>query len=153
MWNEISDDVKIREFLEHVNYFHDTCIKEIRYISGAWVNEDLSMHPINEINSVEIIFQCQFKDPCTMVIKFIDVDVLHLAPVNMFYTCEILDAAMFRKDDLIFWANDYSVNESNIVNYTGTWISAKRVVCKAINSCLGQDIIYRAKYEEIVDEK
>lgn len=42
MWKIISTDEEIRTFLDFVSCFHDSCIKEMHYISGAYVDEDYS---------------------------------------------------------------------------------------------------------------
>ena len=47
MWNEITTAEDIVNFMNMFGYFHDSCIKEIKYVNGAFVNEDLGMHPIN----------------------------------------------------------------------------------------------------------
>ncbi len=39
MWETIHTSVEILKFMENVCYFHDSCIKEISYISGAYVDE------------------------------------------------------------------------------------------------------------------
>ena len=48
MWNEIINNKTLKEFNEKLSYFHDSCIKEIHYLSGAYVDERLDMYPIND---------------------------------------------------------------------------------------------------------
>ena len=36
-WNEITDENSLKEFMERVSFFHDSCIKEMHYLSGAYV--------------------------------------------------------------------------------------------------------------------
>ena len=43
MWNEISTDDDVLKFMEAVCFFHDSCIKEMSYVSGAYVDVNLSM--------------------------------------------------------------------------------------------------------------
>ncbi len=43
MWHEIKNNEDITNFMESVFYFHDSCIKEIKYTSGAYVQENLAM--------------------------------------------------------------------------------------------------------------
>lgn len=40
MWNEITTEKELNNFLDVMCYFHDSCLKEIKYISGAYVNEN-----------------------------------------------------------------------------------------------------------------
>ena len=35
MWNKINDYNDIENFMNVVNSFHDSCIKELKYLSGA----------------------------------------------------------------------------------------------------------------------
>lgn len=44
-WNEITDENSLKEFMERVSFFHDSCIKEMHYLSGAYVNENLDIKP------------------------------------------------------------------------------------------------------------
>ena len=39
MWNKIVDDKTLINLLEEVEFFHDACLTELRYISGAYVDE------------------------------------------------------------------------------------------------------------------
>ncbi len=46
--NRVLDKKGVTELNKIFGGFHDSCIKEMRYISGAYVSEDLSMLPINK---------------------------------------------------------------------------------------------------------
>ena len=52
-WNEITDENSLKEFMERVSFFHDSCIKEMHYLSGAYVNENLDMYPVNDRRNCE----------------------------------------------------------------------------------------------------
>ena len=50
MWNEIKNEHDIEEFMNIVNEFSNSCIKEMRYISGGYVNaNDLSMYAVSDV--------------------------------------------------------------------------------------------------------
>ena len=87
MWNEIIDDNDLRNFMERVGYFHDSCIKELKYLSGAYVNEELSMYPINDRRVLNVIIQCQFEDFSMIEMEFEGLKYLKLFPVDDKYTC------------------------------------------------------------------
>ena len=70
MWNDISTNDQAQEFMESIFYFHDSCIKEMRYVSGAYVNEELGMYPINEKRSLSVIIQRQFEDIPVLELEF-----------------------------------------------------------------------------------
>ena len=59
MWNKIVDDKTLINLLEEVGFFHDACLTELRYISGAYVDEDLAMYPINDKRKVNVFIQRQ----------------------------------------------------------------------------------------------
>ena len=52
MWHEIFNQDDFVLFNKLSNYFHDSCIKELRYVSGAYVDRDYSMYPLNDKNTV-----------------------------------------------------------------------------------------------------
>lgn len=41
MWNELQNENDIRQFMERFCYLHDSCIKEMYYVSGANVDQEL----------------------------------------------------------------------------------------------------------------
>ena len=61
MWNEIANEKDLNSFMDTVCGSHDSCLKELKYISGAYVNEELSMLPINNQRALSMIIQRQFK--------------------------------------------------------------------------------------------
>ena len=59
MWNEVIDDKTRTVLLEEAGFFHDTCLTELRYVSGAYVGENLGMYPINDKRKVNVFIQRQ----------------------------------------------------------------------------------------------
>ena len=53
MWNEISTDDDALKLMEAVCFFHDSCIKEMSYVSGAYVDvkavKELASIPSKEV--------------------------------------------------------------------------------------------------------
>ena len=88
----INNKKDMEKLMEEYNYFHDSCISEISYESGAYVNEDLSMNPINDKRILKIVFQRQ-ENPRNLEIKFKKLVKLNLTP-------ESEDC-----DSIIFWGN------------------------------------------------
>ena len=64
--------------MNRVNFFHDSCIKELKYVSGAYIEEDLSMYPLNDKRILNIIIQCQFEDVSMIEMQFIGLKCLRL---------------------------------------------------------------------------
>ena len=137
MWNKIVDIQDINDFMETVSGFHDSCIKEIKYVSGAYVNENLSMHPINDKRVLKVIVQRQFEDNPMIEMEFVGLKKLKLCPIDENYTCEILDATMFMKDSCIWWCDCGGLSELNIEDYDGTIICASKFRWRTIEDCMG----------------
>jgi len=146
MWNEIFTEEDISNLMGLFGDFHDSCIKEIRYVSGAFVNHNLSMNPVNNMRMVDMVVQRQYRNPMAIVIRFTGVKMLHLAPHDDKYTCEIHGASMFIKNENIYWADCCeAINE--IESYDGTWICADKAQWRIIDECIGSNNVFDAKYE------
>lgn len=81
MWENIRTNNEILKFMEKVCYFHDSCIKEISYISGAYVDENLSMHPLNDRRILRVILQRQCEPYSMIEMEFQGLKYLKLFPV------------------------------------------------------------------------
>lgn len=57
MWEIIRTVDEISHFMEMVNYFHNSCIKEMSYISGAYVDENFSMHSLHDRRVLRVVIQ------------------------------------------------------------------------------------------------
>ena len=69
-WNEITDENSLKEFMERVSFFHDSCIKEMHYLSGAYVNENLDMYPVNDRRILRVIIQRQYEEDSMIEMEF-----------------------------------------------------------------------------------
>ena len=116
MLNELSTEEALQSFMVTVHYFHDSCIKEINYVSGAYVNSDLAMHPVNDIRSLRVIIQRQYSNYSTIELEFKELHHLSLCPTNDLYTCEILHASLFKKNGLIYWS-DHEMDSVKVVSF------------------------------------
>ena len=138
MWTEILNNSDIKSFLDTVCYFHDSCIKEMTYVSGAFVNENLSMYPVNDKRKLCVIIQRQIEDNSVIEIEFQGLKKLALNPVSADYTCEILDSTLIKKDDLIYWCDCGGYDENTIENYDGTLICAEKMRWRSLENALGK---------------
>lgn len=138
MWNEIVDSSDLRSFMHDVCFFHDSCIKELKYLSGAYVTERLSMHPINDRRILKVIIQRQSENLSMLELEFEGLKCLNLFPVDDEYSCEILDSTMILKDDCIYWCDCGGLSEIDLSNYDGTWICASKLRWRSIDGCMGQ---------------
>ena len=145
MWNEISNEKDLYSFMDNMYGFHDSCLKEIKYISGAYVDEELSMFPVNSQRILNVIIQRQFRHPSVIEMQFVGLKYLKLFPCDDDYTCEILDATMILKEDCVYWCDCGGLSEEDIESYTGTVICASKVRWRAVDEYIGQNEIFVTK--------
>ena len=125
MWNEVLQENDINKLMLEYGYFHDSCIKEIRYISGAFVNANLSMVPFNNDGVLIVVFQRQYTNPTTIEIEFCGLNSLQLKSSKDGYTCEICGASLVLQKGLFYWGD--SSNIEDFQRYKGTWICSKKI--------------------------
>ncbi len=144
MWYEINNDNDLLKFMDKMDYFHDSCIKEVKYLSGAYVNNDLGMYPVNDKRELCVIIQRQFETNSMIELKFEGLKFLNLYPVDDKYTCEILDSTMILKNDCVIWCDSGNLSESDIEKYDGTKICSSRLKWRVIEKCMGQNEFYKS---------
>lgn len=142
MWNEIANEKNLNIFMDTMCGFHDSCINEIKYISGAYVDKNLNMFPINDKRTLSIIIQRQFKNPSAIEMQFEGLKKLQLTPENEDYTCEILDATMLFKNDCVYWCDCGGLSEEDVEKYSGTMICATKIRWRAVDEYIGSKEIY-----------
>ena len=146
MWNEIKNNDDIKKLMDEVWTFHDSCIKEIKYISGAYVKEDLKMRPINESRILKILIQRQFKNMSVMELEFSGLRYLKLMPCDENYTCEIFDSALLMKDGYIYWCDNGDLEDINLeTEDCNTLVCASKLRWRAVDNALGTDEFYVGK--------
>lgn len=142
MWHEINSRQELEDFLHTMGYFHDSCIKEMQYTSGAYVQPDLSMYPINSLNVLRVIIQRQFPEHSMIEMEFGGLKRLQLCPHSPAYTSEILGATMLWRDGDIFWLDDDNVSETEAGRYTGTLICAQTLRWRSVAGRMGAEAFY-----------
>lgn len=93
MWKELRTQHEIDNFMKEIIGFHDSCIKEIKYSSGAYVETNLSMSPVNAKRTLTVLIQRQFEDISALELEFSELEYISMYPVKQDYTCEILNAS------------------------------------------------------------
>ena len=127
-WNYIKTNEDIEKLMKTFGGFHDSCIKEISYISGAYVNEELSIQPSNNKREVKVLFERQLSNPTSIEMVFEKVRKLNLAPIDERYDCVILDSFMEFVENKIYWADCSDLDIHDIREYDDyTWICAESV--------------------------
>lgn len=116
MWYSINTEEELLNFMKKMHSFHDACINEMKYTSGAYVDDNLSMHPINDKRLLRVIVQQQSAEFRMIELEFVGLKYLKLFPIPTEYTCEIESSAFFWKNGEIYWhEHAYTVNSSEDV--------------------------------------
>lgn len=132
--NQIKSMQDIQELLHKVCFFHDTCITEMHYISGAYVSKQ-GMYPVNDENSLEVIL----KGEITIRLIFHGILYCNLYPVQPKYTCEILGAAMWMdQSGRIYWCNDDYITPETVDNYNGIVVCARSAEYEIEELCFAE---------------
>lgn len=124
-WNEIHTEREIEEFMRRFGLFHDSCIVEMKYISGAFVNENLSMNAVDNVRTLSLLFERQYHNPQTIEMEFKGLIRLNLIPCGENQTCEIHEATFLLKNSEFYWGDCGKIVD--FVNYKGTWLQAKQI--------------------------
>ena len=59
MWTELKTEEELSDFMRLVCGFHDSVLKELSYVSGAYVDENLNMYPLNDKACLRVLIQRQ----------------------------------------------------------------------------------------------
>ena len=148
MWKRIDTDVELRSFLDFVSCFHDSCIKEMHDMSGAYVDENYSMYPINDCRMLRVIVQRQYEQSSVIEMEFAGLKSLQLTPSDERYTCEIHDSTMMLKDGCVYWCEGSKITDVDTTDES-TYICASQLRWRELNSpnCLGSNPIYKSSVE------
>ncbi len=126
-FKKIHTDADIMDFMKQFSFFHDSCIKEIHYISGSFVTDDRSMHPVNSKRNLSIIFESQQAKCKTVELLFDKIVELHLIPETEDYDCVIQGVFFKRINNLFYWANWMDFSPDSLPIGFGTYIIAESV--------------------------
>ncbi|GAA0084885.1 hypothetical protein UT300007_13240 [Clostridium sp. CTA-7] len=117
-WYEVKEQRDIDYLLKEYCGFHDSCLVELNYKSGAYVDKERSMcFGTSEERELHMIFQSQ----CTGImleLLFTNVKKFHVAGWQEYYSCDIFDCyleirndlIMGRDNNLIVWADTEGFN-------------------------------------------
>ncbi len=142
MWNILKTEADIGNLLNEFGYFHDGCIKEMRYLSGAYVKPNLSMMPITNKRILSIIFQRQFQDPTVIEVEFSRLVRLNLLTCDDDnYTSTLFEICMFLENGLIYWGESPEFKDER-ENYKGIWICAEEAKWRVADGYIGKEEVF-----------
>ena len=141
MWNVIRNNEDAVCFMKQMANFHDGCLKELTYYSGAYVDKDLAMYPINDKNVLRLIIQRQAEHYSMVELEFTGLLRLELIPVDILYTCEILNADLRMQNETIIWC-DHRIDDDSYKD--GIEVHATGLRWREIKNRMGESIFYRS---------
>ncbi|WP_346929606.1 hypothetical protein [Clostridium sp.] len=144
-WTEIRNQEDIDKLMYDFGGFHDGCLKELRYLSGEYVNKDLSMYPLNSERNIYTIFQRQWKNPSVIEMVFEGVECMTLNPRNEDYDGIIYGAYMVIQDGRFIWfdCDDFKDDYRELYKYNDvTWIKAETVKWRVVDNYLGDEDVF-----------
>ena len=139
---KINSDKDIEILMNKFNGFHDSCLKELRYYSGSYVNNDGGMYPFNSIRCITIIFQSQNADIRAIEMKFEKIEKLNLFPQNEEYDSIIYGASIKKIDNIFYWSEWENFRFEDLDKEEGTWLSAQKISWRPLENALGEKRIY-----------
>ncbi len=145
MWNVIVTQSDADNLIDIFGAFHDGCIKEMKYISGEYVSEDMRMYPLNSKRDLSVIFQRQSRNPCAIEVVFSKLIRMNLSPKDEQFDGIILGACIAVNEDGITWIDDDWVKADNInqaLVEDNTWIKAKEMKWRTADEFIGKEEVF-----------
>lgn len=119
-WHYVETQEDAIMLLSQTSGFHDSVLKELSYVSGAYVNTDRSMYPTADIRKVTMLFQSQWCSDFELV--FEGATGLNLRPAGDNYSADIYGASIYVKNASVFFCDGETTDFDK--TYDGTWIVA-----------------------------
>lgn len=142
-WIEAQTNDELKSIINIYNEFHDGCIKEIKYISGSYVDEDLSMMPMDSIKELSVIIQRQNRNPSVIELVFSGVERLNLVPSADNYDSIIFSAILEKQNGSIYFADcRYEIEQLESMSNHCTWIKAKNLKWRVADEYIGSELVY-----------
>jgi len=147
-FNIIKTQEDINYLMEKFFYFHDSCIKELKYYSGGYVAENRAMFPFNSARNVSIIFQSQKGGLPAIEMQFEQTHRLNLEPRSDEFDCIIYESSLVKIDEVFYWSewSNFKLDDINKINRT--WISAEKIKWRQLNNAMGEKELYISELKD-----
>lgn len=145
MWHRIETDKDISELMSETNWFHDSCLKELHYISGAYVDGNYAMYPFNDRRCLKVVFQTQNHKSPVIELMFEGLITLRMKPTPETYTCEIQSASVFFQENKVCWTDSDDLAKEKNSEYEGTIIISSKLRYRIVNCPIGDKEIFAEK--------
>ena len=128
----ICNKTDIQLLLEKCHGFHDSCIYEIHYLSGSYVDESMSMRMSsgNTSNTLRMRFHSQNKDCKVFDLEFSGLISLNFNPPSPNESHEIFGGTVIDYEGVYFWSDNHKFDPGDLVNSfkrKETWICCKQI--------------------------
>ena len=141
---QIYTESDIQKLNEKFNFFHDSCIKEINYISGEYVDEKGAMYPFNSERKLSVMLQSQNAQIRAIELVFEKIRSFYMAPKIPDYDGIIYESYFTKDHDLFYWSDSDEFISEPKLNDPGTFIIAESVKWRGVHF-FGNEQIYIMK--------
>ena len=143
MWKELNNAEDVRKFMIQVHGFHDACLKELKHVSGAYVDDELFMHPVNDRRRLNAVFQMQQDEGPSMIeLEFSGLKYCRLVPCAEDYTCEIMQATLLIENGTVYWSDERDMTPAEFASSDGTVICASKLRWRPVDGAMGPKEVY-----------
>ncbi|MDI9520440.1 MAG: hypothetical protein QM308_04700 [Bacillota bacterium] len=143
-WHIIRNQSDI-DFLFRTFFFRDSCIKEMRYDSGTFINRNYGGENSNKKRELRMILQSSKSAPWAIEMVFGDLDQMYLNPVPPDYSATLRSALMTFESDQIVWFDRHAYLENYQEMYVRSnisWIRAGSVKWREREEYAGREAVY-----------
>ena len=137
-FNVIKTQADIDILMEKFNRFHDSCIRELKYYSGSYVEENGCMFPLNSIRNVSILFQSQRSEFSAIEINFEQIHKLNLEPRLGNGDSIIYEASLTKIGNIFYWGEWGDLKLEDLDTVHRTWISCEKIRWRKLENALGK---------------
>lgn len=143
-WNEIVQDGG-SGLVDLFGDFKDSCVKEVRYVSGAYVDEELAMWPYNDKRTLFLLLQRQEEGPAAIELAFDGVECFHLEPAGEEYDCSIIRAEFYWREGMLWWSDAIGFDPGHPpYGQQFSWVCARSARWRIRDEWLGDRVLYGA---------
>jgi hypothetical protein len=141
LWHDLATPAQIERLMALLGDFHDACVRELHVVTGHYVDSNLSMH-MDWRTTLHMLVQRQYAEHSAIELRFEEVVGLHVSPPPPDSSANIISAALFLRDGVLYWADsgDWTPESSELGEVT--WVAALKASWRDASDWLGPDPRY-----------
>lgn len=144
-WKIINSKEEADELSDLYCNFHDGCLKEIWFSSGAHLKRNFTISAISN-PIARFLIQRPWPNPRVIEIEFTEIVQINIKPEGDDVFIEILDTRLYFEDGIFFWSvQGYQINDEDKDKYT--WIAAKKVRWRVVEELIGEETVYKNRID------